>query len=82
MMTFPLKSLALLFAFSICPLWASGDGWMTDFEAAKEKAKKEGKDLLIDFTGSDWCGWCIKLSKEVFEQEAFKKEAPQSFILV
>lgn len=55
---------------------------MTDFEAAKKKAKKEGKDLLIDFTGSDWCGWCIKLNKEVFEQEAFKKEAPQRFILI
>ncbi len=81
-MIFKFKSLTLLFVLSICPLWASGDGWMNDFEAAKAKAKKEGKDLLIDFTGSDWCGWCIKLNKEVFEQEVFKKEAPLRFILV
>ncbi|MCP5537654.1 MAG: thioredoxin family protein [Akkermansiaceae bacterium] len=61
---------------------AGGDGWMTDFDAAKAKAKKEGKDLLVDFTGSDWCGWCIKLDKEVFQQDAFKEAVPKDFILV
>ena len=77
-----LHRLVLLLALSATPLWAAGDGWMTDFDAAKTKAKKEGKDILIDFTGSDWCGWCIKLRKEVFEQEAFKAAVPQNFILV
>jgi thiol-disulfide isomerase/thioredoxin len=42
----------------------------------------EGKDLLIDFTGSDWCGWCIRLQKEVFALEAFKRVAPKKFVLV
>lgn len=55
---------------------------MTDFEAAKTKAKQDGKDLLIDFTGSDWCGWCIKLKKEVFEQDIFKASVPKNFVLV
>ena len=32
--------------------------WETDISVAMEKAKKEGKDILINFTGSDWCGWC------------------------
>ena len=42
---------------------AAGEGWMTDFEAAQVKAKAENKPMLLDFTGSDWCGWCIKLDK-------------------
>jgi len=60
----------------------AGEGWMTDFEAAKAKAKEENKPLLLDFTGSDWCGWCIKLDKEVFSQEAFKAYAADSLVLV
>ena len=40
--------------------------WQTKFEDAKTKAKADNKLLLVDFTGSDWCGWCIKLKKEVF----------------
>ena len=56
--------------------------WQTKFEDAKTKAKADKKLLLVDFTGSDWCGWCIKLKQEVFDQEAFLKEAPQRFILV
>jgi len=58
------------------------DIWMTDFAAAKAKAKAEQKDLLVDFTGSDWCGWCIKLDNEVFGKNEFQKEAPKSFVLV
>jgi thioredoxin-related protein len=61
---------------------AAGEGWLTDMQAAMKQAQKEQKDLLLDFTGSDWCGWCIRLDKEVFSTEAFKKEAPKSFILV
>ena len=45
--------------------------WLTDFSEAKAKAKEEGKPILIDFTGSNWCGWCIKLKKEVFSKPAF-----------
>jgi thioredoxin-related protein len=56
--------------------------WQTDFEAAKAKAKAEKKLLLVDFTGSDWCGWCKKLVAEVFGKEEFKKEAPAKFVLV
>ncbi|MDA7933572.1 thioredoxin family protein [Akkermansiaceae bacterium] len=55
---------------------------MHDFEAAKKKAASENKDLFIDFTGSDWCGWCIKLNEEVFQHEPFKKGVADSFILV
>jgi len=60
----------------------AGDAWTEDFEAAKAQAAKESKDLLVDFTGSDWCGWCKKLDAEVFGLEAFHKEAGKSFVLV
>ena len=62
--------------------FAAGDLWVSDFEKAKATAAKEGKDLLIDFTGSDWCGWCIKLRKEVFDLDEFKTAGPKSFVLV
>ncbi len=62
--------------------FAAGDLWVSDFEQAKATAAKEGKDLLIDFTGSDWCGWCIKLRKEVFDLDAFKTVGPKNFVLV
>jgi thioredoxin-related protein len=61
---------------------AAGDAWMVDYDAALEEAKQEGKDLLVDFSGSDWCGWCIKLDKEVFSHEAFQAEATNTFVLV
>jgi thioredoxin-related protein len=61
---------------------AADDLWQTDFDAAKAKAKAEKKLLLVDFTGSDWCGWCKKLKSEVFDKEEFKKDAPKNFVLV
>jgi len=63
-------------------LQAGGEGWTQDFDAAKATAAKDKKDLLIDFTGSDWCGWCIKLNDEVFSKDAFKTAAPKDFVLV
>jgi thioredoxin-related protein len=56
--------------------------WETDFDLAKKRAKEEKKDILVDFTGSDWCGWCIKLKKEVFDQPAFQEYAKKHLIMV
>lgn len=60
----------------------AGEGWIEDFDAAVALAKKENKDLFVDFTGSDWCGWCIKLNDEVFKHEEFLVAAKKSFVLV
>ena len=49
---------------------------------AQAKAKAENKLVLIDFTGSDWCGWCIKLDKEVFSTPEFKEYAEKNLVLV
>lgn len=55
--------------------------WLTDWEAAKAQAQRTNKPILINFTGSDWCGWCIRLKKEVFSQEEFKSWAGQKVVL-
>ncbi|MBK1880858.1 thioredoxin family protein [Luteolibacter pohnpeiensis] len=62
--------------------FAAKEGWTSDYAAAKKEAAETGKDLLIDFTGSDWCGWCIKLDKEVFQHDEFKTGVKDKFILV
>ena len=56
--------------------------WMTDLEAAKAKAAAENKAVLIDFTGSDWCGWCIRLRKQVLDTPAFETYAKDKFVLM
>ncbi len=73
---------SLLLALTVSLSTAAGDEWMTDFEAVKQKAAAENKDLLINFTGSDWCSWCIKLVDEVFKHDAFKKGVADNFVLV
>jgi len=62
--------------------FAGGEGWSADYAASKKLAAETKKDLLIDFTGSDWCGWCIKLNDEVFKHEPFKAGVKDSFVLV
>lgn len=62
------------------PLFA-GD-WGDDYKAALATAAKENKKVLLDFTGSDWCGWCMRLKKETFDQTAFKDYAAKNLVLV
>lgn len=72
---------SVLAALAASPLSAN-DGWLTNMDEAMAQAAREGKHILMDFTGSDWCGWCIKLRDEVFSQDVFIKDAPTSFVLV
>jgi thioredoxin-related protein len=73
---------AVLFGALVRSVRADEETWQTDFKTALDKAKKEKKYLLVDFTGSDWCGWCIKLHNEVFDKEPFKTDAPKQYVLV
>ncbi|GAA5495890.1 hypothetical protein Rhal01_02071 [Rubritalea halochordaticola] len=73
---------ALAATLTIGGALAGGEGWSDDFAASKKQAAEQKKDLLIDFTGSDWCGWCIRLSKEVFKHDAFNEGVKDSFVLV
>ena len=71
-------------AASACALFATStpEGWTDDFDAAKAQAKSEGKLLLVDFSGSDWCGWCKKLDKEVFATSEFLAGVKDGYVLV
>jgi protein disulfide-isomerase len=60
----------------------AAEAWKTDYSAALAEAAKENKMVLLDFTGSDWCGWCIKLQKDTFSRPEFKKFAQESLVLV
>lgn len=76
-----LAALALSIAFT-CSTYSAEATWLTDYPAAVKQAVAEKKPLLLDFTGSDWCGWCIKLDKEVFSQKTFVDYAAKNLVLV
>jgi len=63
-------------------LLAMGDGWGSDYKAAKKQAAEEGKDLLIEFTGSDWCPPCMALMKTITGVESFVEGASDDFVLL
>jgi thioredoxin-related protein len=56
--------------------------WLTSLPDAEAQAKKENKLVLMDFTGSDWCPWCIKLDKETYSKPAFADYAKTNLVLV
>ena len=61
---------------------AMGAEWVTDFEEAKAKATAEGKAILINFTGSDWCGYCIRMKGAVLDTPEFENYAADKFVLL
>jgi protein disulfide-isomerase len=62
---------------------ASADsGWLTDYKKAQQEAKASNKFLLLDFTGSDWCGWCKKFDREILLQPQFKDFARDNLVVV
>jgi thioredoxin-related protein len=79
-----MKKIILVFAFIISGFMVQAQEltWHTDMAKATELSLKENKPLLLFFTGSDWCGWCIKLQKDVLKTADFAAWAPQNVILV
>jgi thioredoxin-related protein len=61
---------------------AEGLTWHTDLDEVHKISEKTGKPIFGFFTGSDWCGWCHKLQREVFAKEAFVKWANESVVLL
>lgn len=76
------RLLACLFLAVAAPAFAAEAEWLTDVHAALDKAAAEHKFVLLDFTGSDWCGWCKKLKAEVFDQPEFIAFAKENLVLV
>lgn len=78
----PRRFLAVVaLCLSALSLSAADAVWLTDLDEGIKVAKAEKKAILVDFTGSDWCGYCIKLHKEVFDTPEFEKFA-KDYVLV
>jgi thioredoxin-related protein len=76
------KLIALTALYALTADLTAGEGWLTNLDKAKVAAKKEGKIILVEFTGSDWCPPCKALKKTVFNSDTFKKYAKSSLVLV
>ena len=60
----------------------ASDIWLSDFLEAQTKAKENHQMILINFSGSDWCGPCIQMHKDVFEKDDFKAFAKENLVLL
>ena len=76
------KSILFLAAFLATAQLGLAAGWETDYAKALETAKRENKRVLVDFTGSDWCGPCIQLHKRAFSRPEFIEYAEKNLVLV
>ncbi len=77
--------LTLIVLFSACSaeeIIQTENNWYSNLEEAMDEAKIWKRPIFVDFTGSDWCGWCIKLDEEVFSQPEFSDYAANNLILV
>jgi protein disulfide-isomerase len=75
-------TVALMACWALAQAGAADLDWMTDLGKAQAKAKEENRLVLMDFTGSDWCPWCIKLRKEVFSTPEFTEYAKTNLVPV
>ncbi len=74
--------IALLLVSGSFSLQAQEQKWETNINKAIETSNKTNKPLFLFFTGSDWCGWCIRLQKEVFKTPEFSTWAEKNVVLV
>jgi len=77
-----LLSLIFVLGGALAPASSRAAEWLTDLPKAQAQARAENKSLLVNFTGSDWCGWCIRLKKEVFSAPDFATYAEKNLVLV
>ena len=66
----------------IFALMSTGGTWLGNFKTAEDEAAKSHKLILVNFSGSDWCGPCIRLRKEILESDAFTDYAEKQLVLV
>ena len=72
----------LLVILTILTLFQSEPKWQYDFETAKIEAKSRNKSIILSFAGSDWCGPCIKMTRDIFNQETFLAYAQNHLVLI
>jgi len=73
---------ALAIICAVENIYAARPNWLTSLPEAVEQATQEKKLVLLDFTGSDWCGWCMKLDDETFSRAEFIEYADKNLVLV
>ncbi|MBT1686448.1 thioredoxin family protein [Dawidia soli] len=73
-----MKVFVSIIAFLLC----GPATWLNDFEQARTLAHEQNKLILLNFSGSDWCGPCIKMKREIFEAAEFQSYADQHLVLV
>jgi thioredoxin-related protein len=76
------NAIAMLACCVLLQAGAAELNWLTDLPKAQAAAKADSKLVMLDFTGSDWCGWCIKLNKEIFSKPEFEEYAGKHLVLV
>ena len=75
--------IAILTLISISTFTYANDlYWYENYNDALDKAANDNKFVLADFTGSDWCPWCIKLEEEVFDKPEFESYAEENLVLL
>ena len=77
-----MKRLSILIASLTLLAALPSQGWVTDYEKAQASAKASGKYVLLYFTGSDWCGYCLKLKKNVLQTGTFTQYAGANLVCV
>ncbi len=85
-----MKKLSILFSFLFLAALATAqsdykaqnEGWLVKIEEAFNESKETGKPIMANFTGSDWCGWCHKLTDNVFSKAQFKDWAEDNVVLL
>jgi len=72
----------ILFAILFSATLSFSQNWTTSLEAAKKEATSSNKNILLVFSGSDWCAPCIKLDRTIFQSDVFKTEAEKKWVLL
>ncbi len=75
------KLILIVFAIALTSA-LQAQNWEHDLETAKTRASQEGKNILLVFSGSDWCIPCMKLEREIWDSEEFKKDSEEHFVLL
>ena len=76
------KIIVALLLMVVCVSKTMAQEWQTDIKVAKEIATKESKPIILVFQGSDWCAPCIKLDREIWSTDTFKKYAKENYVML
>jgi thioredoxin-related protein len=77
-----MKKISFLILFLLCTSAIFAQDWTTNFEEAKTLAAKKNENIVLVFQGSDWCGPCIKLDREIWSTDTFKEFSKSHFVML